>query len=61
MAKWWTSLSMQQPNNVIPGYFLQDANLNGFVSYTGLDNDREVVLITVGGLFGTAIRPEEMP
>lgn len=50
-----------QPNNVVPGYLVEDTNMNGFVSYTGLDNDREMVLLTVGGLFGTAIRPEAMP
>ncbi|MBL7782537.1 MAG: right-handed parallel beta-helix repeat-containing protein [Saprospiraceae bacterium] len=36
------------PLNVVPGYYLEDVNLNGSVKYSGSNNDRVIILNNVG-------------
>ncbi len=36
------------PLNVVPGYYLEDVNLNGSVKYSGGNNDRVIILNNVG-------------
>ncbi|MCB0795465.1 MAG: hypothetical protein KDB88_12070 [Flavobacteriales bacterium] len=42
-------------------YVLQDINLDGSVKYAGANNDRDVVLQTVGGTVPTATRTQQLP
>ena len=36
------------PLNIINGYHIEDVNLNGQVKYSGLNNDRVIILNNVG-------------
>jgi len=38
-----------------------DINMNGTISYTGLGNDRDVILQTIGGSVASAVRVEQLP
>ena len=43
-----TAIGGTTPNNSVPGYALQDLNLDGAVKYTGSGNDRDPILVNVG-------------
>jgi hypothetical protein len=47
---------------VLSGQYRQeDVNLDGVVRYTGLNNDRDIVLQTIGGSTPTTVRVEQVP
>jgi hypothetical protein len=35
--------------------------MNGSVQYTGVGNDRDIVLQVIGGAVPTDVRPEQLP
>ena len=49
------------PNNTISGYLPTDVNLDGAVKYTGSRNDRDPILITIGGTVPNAVRTQTLP
>ncbi len=49
------------PNNTVPGYFVEDVNLNGLVQYTGSGNDRDIILVNVGGTTPNNTITEQIP
>jgi len=49
------------PTNTVPGYMLEDTNLDGLVKYTGGGNDRDLILANIGGAVPTADRTEQLP
>lgn len=49
------------PTNTVPGYRLEDLNLDGKVKYTGANNDRDLILQTVGGSIPTNSVLQQMP
>lgn len=49
------------PTQVLPGYHVEDLNLDGQVKYTGADNDRDLILNAIGGVVPTAVRVGQMP
>jgi hypothetical protein len=46
---------------VVAGYHRADINLNGEVKYTGENNDRDILLQTIGGSTPTEVRVEQVP
>lgn len=53
-------VGIENPNNVVTGYYGADINMDGVVKYTGSMNDRDIVLQTLGGI-PTKMRVEQMP
>jgi hypothetical protein len=49
------------PNLTLPGYYIEDVNMNGVVKYVGNNNDRDVILQVIGGTLPTAVRVEQLP
>jgi len=49
------------PTAVVPGYRMEDCNLDGVVRYTGENNDRDLLLQGIGGVVPTAVRVEQLP
>lgn len=49
------------PTNTVPGYRLEDVNLDGVVKYSGTNNDRDVILSTIGGIVPTNSVVEQLP
>ncbi|MEO8588527.1 MAG: delta-60 repeat domain-containing protein [Flavobacteriales bacterium] len=49
------------PTNTLPGYFIEDSNLDGVVRYVGENNDRDPVLSNIGGIVPTNTRTEQLP
>ncbi|MBK9146746.1 MAG: PKD domain-containing protein [Flavobacteriales bacterium] len=49
------------PTNTVPGYYLEDVNLDGLVRYTGSSNDRDPILQNIGGNVPTNVRWEQLP
>jgi hypothetical protein len=45
----------------VAGYLGADINLDGMVKYTGAENDRDKILVNVGGAVPTSIREEQVP
>jgi hypothetical protein len=45
-------------NNV---YDRRDVNLDGRIKYTGSNNDRDVILQTIGGTVPTTTRTQQLP
>ena len=45
-------------NNVYSG---ADVNLDGVVKYVGPNNDRDIILQTIGGTVPTAVRSQQLP
>ncbi|MFN6114419.1 MAG: hypothetical protein ACK46C_00885 [Flavobacteriales bacterium] len=43
------------------GYWQEDVNLDGVVKYPGPQNDRDPVLVNLGGALPTATRAEQLP
>ena len=56
-----TSPVGRRPTNTVPGYHPEDVNLDGTVRYTGLENDRDIILQNIGGVVPTAQRAEQLP
>jgi hypothetical protein len=44
------------PTSTLRGIALPDVNMDGSVKYTGLDNDRDIILQNVGGQVPKAVR-----
>jgi alpha-amylase len=38
------------PTDILPGYYLEDVNLDGVVKYNGSANDRAIILSNLGGI-----------
>lgn len=53
-------VGMENPNNVVSGYFGADTNMDGIVKYTGTMNDRDFILVNLNGS-PTFVRFEQMP
>jgi hypothetical protein len=53
-------VGLTTPNAVVPGYRLQDYNLDGVVKYNGAANDRNVLLGNVGIATPSAIVEEQV-
>lgn len=53
-------VSLATPNAVVPGYRLQDYNLDGVVKYNGSANDRNVLLGNVGVLTPSAVVEDQV-
>ncbi len=49
------------PNQVVVGYYTEDANLDGVVKYTGANNDRDLILQSIGGTVPHTVRWEQLP
>ena len=49
------------PTAVVNGYHPEDVNLNGQVKYAGAANDRDPILVNIGGTVPTATRSEQIP
>jgi hypothetical protein len=49
------------PTAVASCYCPEDVNMDGSVRYTGLGNDRDPILLNVGGSLVTAERTEQLP
>jgi hypothetical protein len=50
------------PSNTVSNvYDRRDVNLDGSIKYTGVNNDRDVILQTIGGTVPTATRTQQMP
>jgi hypothetical protein len=49
------------PTNTVTGYLRADINLDGIVRYTGANNDRDLILQTIGGVVPTATRLQQLP
>ncbi len=43
------------------GYWNEDVNLDGVVKYTGTANDRDPIIINLGGTTPNAVRTEQVP
>jgi hypothetical protein len=53
-------VGMENPNNVVTGYYGSDTNMDGVVKYTGSANDRDLILANLNGA-PTFVRFEQMP
>ncbi|MBK6410884.1 MAG: hypothetical protein IPF78_14550 [Flavobacteriales bacterium] len=49
------------PTATSTGYHREDANMDGTVKYTGADNDRDLLLLNIGGLSPTTVITEQLP
>ena len=49
------------PNQVVPGYYPEDATMDGLVKYTGPANDRDPILVNVGSTSPNHVRIEQLP
>ena len=49
------------PTNTIMSYSTADVNLDGTVKYVGTGNDRDPILVNIGGNLPTAVRSEQLP
>ena len=47
--------------NIANGYLRDDLNLDGRVKYTGAANDRDMILVNIGGMVATNIRFQQLP
>ena len=47
--------------NQMNGYYTEDVNLDGVVKYIGAGNDRDPVLVTIGGNTPNAVRSAQLP
>jgi len=56
-----TLVGSDMPLNTVPGYYLQDVNLDGIVKYNGSKNDRLVILNNVGNDTPLNILTQEPP
>ncbi|MBV6404029.1 MAG: hypothetical protein IT228_04295 [Flavobacteriales bacterium] len=50
------------PNNVVNNvYSAHDVNMNGQVKYAGPNNDRDPILVNIGGTTPNSTRTEQLP
>ena len=49
------------PTNTLTGYYREDVNLSGVVKYTGSSNDRDPILVNVGGSIPNNTKVEQLP
>ena len=49
------------PTATVSGYLSTDVNMDGTAKYTGTGNDRDPILINVGGTVPTNTRTEQLP
>ena len=54
-------MCIRDSTNTVIGYYLEDVNLDGVVSYTGTLNDRDPILVNIGGSVPTAVRQAQLP
>ena len=48
-------------NTLANAYSVNDCNLDGIVKYVGQDNDRDPILVNIGGSVPTNTRQEQLP
>ena len=61
---WMLGLSLihiSVPTATVNGYFSEDVNMTGQVKYAGSSNDRDPILVNIGGTVPTATRSEQLP
>jgi hypothetical protein len=46
---------------VTSGYASTDVNLDGLTKYAGVINDRDLILVNIGGLVVTHVRHAQLP
>ncbi|MBL0044014.1 MAG: hypothetical protein IPP33_06300 [Flavobacteriales bacterium] len=51
----------EDPDQPVNGYYTEDVNLDGIVKYIGVGNDRDPVLVTIGGNTPNAVRSAQLP
>ena len=49
------------PTANVLSYYDSYLNMDGVVKYAGHANDRDVILISIGGLLPTQVRTEQLP
>ena len=49
------------PTATVGGYHVADTNMDGVSKYTGADNDRDPILVNIGGTVPTNTRVEQVP
>jgi large repetitive protein len=49
------------PTNTVPGYYLEDVNMDGLSKYTGSGNDRDPIIVNIGATTPTNTRAEQLP
>ncbi|MBZ0205938.1 MAG: hypothetical protein K8H89_06405 [Flavobacteriales bacterium] len=49
------------PTATAPGYYKEDTGLSGVVKYTGIQNDRDPILMNIGGTVPTSTILEQLP
>ena len=50
------------PNSILSGvYSASDVNMDGLVKYTGNKNDRDRVLLSIGGTTPSSTRSDQLP
>ena len=50
-----------KPTATTTGYLPTDVNMDGTVKYAGANNDRDPILVNIGGTVPTAVRTEQLP
>ena len=54
-------MCIRDRTNTVTGYLPSDVNMDGTAKYTGLGNDRDIILQNIGGVIATNTREEQMP
>jgi hypothetical protein len=49
------------PTATVTGYWAEDVNMDGVVSYTGANNDRDPILVNIGGTEPNNVRTQQLP
>lgn len=49
------------PTATVPGYRTEDTTMDGLTKYAGGSNDRDVILVNIGGSVPTATRAQQLP
>ena len=49
------------PTLTATGYYTEDVNMDGIVKYVGTVNDRDRLLVAIGGVNPAAVRQEQLP
>ena len=49
------------PTATASGYLREDVNLDGVMKYAGSNNDRDPILVNIGGTIPTNTRAEQLP
>ena len=56
-----TRIGGQLTTATTTGYYIEDVNMNGTVKYTGAGNDRDPIVLNIGGYTPNNQRLEQLP